>query len=105
MSTTSSPTYQHSPLWTLQLEFVRQLSTSSTNVVFGLVRNKAGSQALLDLDKERKNVRVLEADVTNFTSLKAAAADVSKVTGGVLEYLINNAAYVQTDRRGYDLTT
>ena len=84
---------------------MRQLSTSPTNVVFGLVRNKASSQALLDLDKERKNVHVLEADVRSFTGLKAAAAEVSKVTGGTLEYLINNAAYIQPARGEYDLTT
>ncbi|GJE88888.1 SDR family oxidoreductase [Phanerochaete sordida] len=87
------------------LEFIRQLSANPTNVVFGLVRNKANSQDLIALEKELTNVHVLEADVTDSARLKAAATEVAKVTGGTLDYLINNAAHVQTDRRFYNLTT
>lgn len=87
------------------LEFVRQLSANPENAVFGLVRSKGNSQDLLSLEKERSNVHVLEADVTDAPRLKVAAAEVAKVTGGTLEYLINNAAFVQQDRREYDPTT
>ncbi|KZT04733.1 NAD(P)-binding protein [Laetiporus sulphureus 93-53] len=83
------------------LEFVRQLSTSADNVVFGLVRNKATATKLFDLarDAPHSNVHILQADVLDLKALKAAAEEVSKVTGGSLDYLINNAAYLEVERR------
>ncbi|KAJ6541773.1 hypothetical protein B0H19DRAFT_1212873 [Mycena capillaripes] len=76
------------------LEFVRQLSADNTNTVFAIVRNKATSTRLTDLS--RSNVTILEADVTDAKALEAgefllAAAEVSKVTNGKLDYLIINA--------------
>ncbi|KAI0317442.1 hypothetical protein OF83DRAFT_1121432 [Amylostereum chailletii] len=38
------------------------------------------------------NLYALEADVVDHKALKAAAAEVSKITGGTLDVLINNAA-------------
>ena len=37
---------------------------------------------------------MLEADLTNKEALKKAAEETSKLTGGKLDYLINNAAFV-----------
>ncbi|GJE96843.1 SDR family oxidoreductase [Phanerochaete sordida] len=87
------------------LQFVRQLSADPSNTVFGLVRNKGTSQRLLALAHARSNVHVLEADVTDAARLRAAAAEVAKLTDGTLDCLVNNAAYVQETRRAYDLTT
>ncbi|KAJ6598604.1 hypothetical protein B0H10DRAFT_2179110 [Mycena sp. CBHHK59/15] len=71
-------------------EFISQLSSDGKNTVFAIVRNKATATKLNDLP--RKNIIVLEADITDPKALKAAASEVSKVTGGKLDYLINNAA-------------
>ncbi|KAH9895817.1 NAD(P)-binding protein [Cubamyces lactineus] len=79
-------------------EFVNQLSKDVNNVVFGVVRNTQSATKLLELQKSRSNVQVLEADITDVPSLKAAAAEVTKVTGGSLDYLINNAALVFNER-------
>ncbi|KAI0328959.1 short-chain dehydrogenases/reductase [Cubamyces sp. BRFM 1775] len=81
-----------------QREFVNQLSQDPKNIVFGIVRNLQSATKLHELQKSRPNVHVLQADITDVPSLKAAAAEVAKVTGGSLDYLINNAAQVFGDR-------
>ncbi|KAJ7625329.1 hypothetical protein DFH06DRAFT_742855 [Mycena polygramma] len=70
-------------------EFVNQLSADSANTVFAIVRNKATATELVKLS--RRNVTVLEADITDPRALMVAATEVSKATGGKLDYLINNA--------------
>ncbi|KAJ6541829.1 hypothetical protein B0H19DRAFT_326217 [Mycena capillaripes] len=81
------------------LEFVTQLSFDSGNTVFAIVRNKATATQLNALS--RKNVTVLEADVTDAKALELAAAKVSKTTGGKLDFLINNAG--KTNHPGFTL--
>ena len=45
-------------------------SRNSNNVVFGLVRNPASAPELVALQKSRSNVHILQADVTDRTSIK-----------------------------------
>jgi len=82
-------------------EFVNQLSTDSGNTIFALVRSRATADRLVELG--RPNVRILEADITNTKDLKYAAAEVSWIAGGSLDYLINNAAFVESERDGLTL--
>jgi len=77
----------------LGYEFIRQFSLASTNTVIGLVRNKAVTESRLAADGIT-NVTILEADITDYAALKSAAAEVAKLTGGSLDYLVNNAAYL-----------
>ncbi|KAG1813166.1 uncharacterized protein BJ212DRAFT_1447878 [Suillus subaureus] len=70
-------------------EFVNQLSTDSGNTVFALVRNEATANKLKELG--RHNVHIIEADITDNKALKYAAAEVSRLGGNSLDYLINNA--------------
>ncbi|KAI0328960.1 short-chain dehydrogenases/reductase [Cubamyces sp. BRFM 1775] len=86
-------------------EFVSQLSKDPKNTVFGIVRNPQSATQLLELQKTRPNVHILQADIIDVPSLKAAAAEVAKVTGGSLDYLINNAAQVGNERAGLTLST
>ncbi|KAI0653101.1 NAD(P)-binding protein [Cubamyces menziesii] len=86
-------------------EFVAQLSKDPSNIVFGMIRSPQSATQLLELQKTRPNVHILHADITDVPSLKAAAAEVAKVTGGSLDYLINNAAQVFTDRFNLTLTS
>jgi len=72
-------------------EFVRQLSATPENTIFALVRSKSSVNKIEALNA--KNVHVVEADIVDTKALKAVASDVSKVTGGSLDYLINNAAF------------
>ncbi|TFY65639.1 hypothetical protein EVG20_g5446 [Dentipellis fragilis] len=83
------------------LAFVRQLSAKPENVVFALVRNLNTTENLKNL--KRSNVHILKADISNIAELKAAAAEVAKITGGSLDVLINNAAYLALDRMGLHL--
>ncbi|KIJ36392.1 hypothetical protein M422DRAFT_34348 [Sphaerobolus stellatus SS14] len=85
------------------LEFVRQLSAVTTNQVFAIVRNKSTSTNLIELASKNKNIQILEADVTNYAQMKAAAAEVSKYTEGTLDVLVNNAAFVNRKHGGLGL--
>ncbi|KAK4223283.1 hypothetical protein QBC38DRAFT_487996 [Podospora fimiseda] len=77
-------------------EFLRQLSEDKDNLVIGLVRNKAATQkkAAAELG-DRPNAHILHGDLTNYASLKEAAAETAKIVGdrGV-DYLIANAGLV-----------
>jgi len=76
----------------LGLGLVRQLSAQPTNTVFALVRNPAKATALSALAAEPdRDIHILEADVTDSSSLLAAASAVGAVTGGTLDVLIHNA--------------
>lgn len=68
-----------------QFEFVRQLSSQPQNTVFALVRTKANSQKLLELDA--KNVHVLEADITDVKALKVT--DIQYVLFGTGDSFLN----------------
>jgi short-subunit dehydrogenase len=74
-----------------QYEFIRQLSKDQSNIVVGLVRNKVATDERLAKDSI-KNVTILEADITDFAAQQEAATQTAKLTGGSLDYLINNAA-------------
>ncbi|TFK56886.1 NAD(P)-binding protein [Heliocybe sulcata] len=78
------------------LEFVKQLSADKKNTVFGIIRNPAGSPNLTSI--KAPNVHVVKADITDRKSLDAAAAEISKITGGGLDVLINNAALLPEGR-------
>jgi NAD(P)-dependent dehydrogenase (short-subunit alcohol dehydrogenase family) len=82
-------------------EFVNQLSADSGNTVFALVRSKNNANKLTEL--RRHNVHIIEADITDNKALKNAAAEVSRLTGNSLDYLINNAGFVESQRSGLTL--
>jgi NAD(P)-dependent dehydrogenase (short-subunit alcohol dehydrogenase family) len=75
-----------------QYEWLRQLSSDPANEVFGLARNVAAVKTRLASDNI-SNVHVFEGDMVDHNSLNAAALEVSKVTGGSLDFLIVNGAY------------
>ncbi|EJD04817.1 short-chain dehydrogenases/reductase [Fomitiporia mediterranea MF3/22] len=82
--------------------WVRKLSVDANNKVFALVRNPETATQLQEFMKsdenKNKNVIVIKADLTDYKTLKAAAGDVSKATGGTLDYLINNGALLWHER-------
>ncbi|KAL4250745.1 NAD(P)-binding domain superfamily protein [Abortiporus biennis] len=85
------------------LAFIRQLSKSPKNIVFALARNPDTPHELQDLHKSRKNVHLLQADITDVKALKAAATKVASVTDGKLDYLVNNAAFADFSRQALPL--
>ncbi|KAK6517651.1 hypothetical protein TWF506_004835 [Arthrobotrys conoides] len=84
--------------------FIKHLAQDPTNTVFALVRNTTSSQPLTDLAASHKNVHILKADVTSPTELEAAAAAVSQITGGTLDVLIENAAFIIGEAASFTLT-
>lgn len=75
----------------LGYEFIRQFS-GPNNTVFGLVRNAPPTREKVAADK-LQNVHILTADITDLSSLKAARAEIEKITPHV-DVLINNAAFL-----------
>ncbi|EJD04868.1 short-chain dehydrogenases/reductase [Fomitiporia mediterranea MF3/22] len=86
------------------LGFVRRLSADTNNKVFALVRSPETATQLQEfvssIDNKNKNVVVLKADLTDYKTIKSAAEEVSKVTGGTLDVLINNGALLHHKRNG-----
>jgi len=73
--------------------FIKHLSQDPTNIVIGLVRNKADTEKKVAEDG-LKNVHILQADMVDVPALRKAAEETAKITGGGLDMLINNAAYM-----------
>ncbi|KAI0049396.1 NAD(P)-binding protein [Auriscalpium vulgare] len=69
------------------LEFVNKLSQDESNLVFGTARSLKRADKLNAL-----------ADINDIVALKAAAEGVASITGGSLDVLINNAAFIQLER-------
>lgn len=84
----------------LQYEWLRQLSQDPANTVFGIIRDVKTVQAKLDSDNIT-GVKLLVADMEDAASLKEAASQVSSITGGKLDHLIINGAYMTADTWHY----
>jgi len=77
----------------LGYNFVQHLAAIPGNTVIGLARNKNATLKRLEKDGI-SNVSIVQGDITDRPSLKTAFAEISKLTNGSLDYLINNAALV-----------
>ncbi|RYP46831.1 hypothetical protein DL768_007036 [Monosporascus sp. mg162] len=75
----------------LGLAFIRQLSQDPTSTVIGLVRDKAKAEKILDSELKRDNVKLVQGDLSDYASLAGAVKEASNITGGKLDYLIENA--------------
>ncbi|KAF2235985.1 NAD(P)-binding protein [Viridothelium virens] len=73
--------------------FIVHLASIPGNTVIGLVRNAESTRSRLVADGVN-NITILQADITDRTALKKAADETTKITGGKLDYLINNAAFL-----------
>ncbi|KAL4982163.1 hypothetical protein BDW68DRAFT_171298 [Aspergillus falconensis] len=77
--------------------FLSILSSDPSNTVIALVRNKAGTEKRVAEELAgRTNIHVIQADLDVYSTLETAAAETSKLTGGGLDYLIANAAFLTT---------
>ena len=72
-------------------EFVKQISSHSSNTVFALVRETKTATKLQQLANSRSNIHIVAGDITKPEQLIAAAEHISKTTGGSLDVLIHNA--------------
>ncbi|KAE9963721.1 hypothetical protein EG328_011113 [Venturia inaequalis] len=76
--------------------FIKKLASDPSNTVIGLVRNKEATLTRLQKDNI-SSIHILQADIEDSPALQTAASQVSKITGGSLDVLINNAAYVSEE--------
>lgn len=67
------------------------MAANPSNTVIGLVRDKTAADKKLASDGF-KNVTFIQAAIADRKSLLAVRDEVSKIAGGQLDYLINNAA-------------
>ncbi|KAF5023007.1 hypothetical protein F66182_4965 [Fusarium sp. NRRL 66182] len=78
----------------LGFEFLCQLSADTSNTVIGLVRNKQATDEKIKLEiPQRLNVHTVEADMGDYKSLEAVVNEITKITGGSLDYIIANSAH------------
>ncbi|KAF4125865.1 Short-chain dehydrogenase [Geosmithia morbida] len=76
-------------------EFLRQLSSNPKNTVIGLVRNKVATEDKIRKELgERQNVHIFTAYMEDYDSIKRNVANVSQITGGKLDVIIANAAFI-----------
>jgi NAD(P)-dependent dehydrogenase (short-subunit alcohol dehydrogenase family) len=64
-------------------------------LIVGLVRDKAGTEKKIAAELgDRSNIHILHGDLTDYASLKQAAADTAEIVGERgIDYLVANAAF------------
>ncbi|KAK7714032.1 hypothetical protein SLS63_011836 [Diaporthe eres] len=77
-----------------QFEFLRQLSLNPANTVIGLVRNVKSVEAKAKTELNRTNVHIIHGDLDSYEEASEATA---RITGGKLDYLISNGAYLHKE--------
>ncbi|OQV10210.1 hypothetical protein CLAIMM_14239 [Cladophialophora immunda] len=82
--------------------FVKYLAQNPENTIIGIVRDKAAADKSVAADG-LKNVTMIQAEVADHKSLLTAREKVAQITGGSLDYLINNAALIDTTTQGKGL--
>ncbi|KAI0159546.1 hypothetical protein GGR57DRAFT_457790 [Xylariaceae sp. FL1272] len=71
---------------------LRHISEDPSNIVIGIVRDKAATdKKVAEEIGGRPNIHIVEAQITDYESLKNTVEQVSKITGGSLDYIIGNA--------------
>ncbi|KAI0555997.1 NAD(P)-binding protein [Xylaria curta] len=76
----------------LGFEFIRQLSEDSKNIVVGLVRDKASTDKKVAAEINRPNIHIVQADLSDYDSLKKTVDVVAPIVNGSLDTIIANAA-------------
>jgi NAD(P)-dependent dehydrogenase (short-subunit alcohol dehydrogenase family) len=76
-----------------QFQYLRTLSKDPSNVIVGTARSVADTEAKVKAES-LSNVSIVQADLTNPASLNRAASEISKITGGAVDHLIVNGAYL-----------
>ncbi|TVY86622.1 putative oxidoreductase [Lachnellula willkommii] len=72
-----------------------QLSENADNVVVTIVRNKAATDSKITAELPgRKNIFVLQGDLTNLESIQNAFTETKKILGDSLDVLIANAGLI-----------
>ncbi|CAF9909978.1 MAG: hypothetical protein HETSPECPRED_009572 [Heterodermia speciosa] len=74
---------------------LKSISEDPQNLVVGLVRNTAATEQKIAAELgKRSNVHILHGDLTNYASLKQAAADTAQIVGDRgIDYLVGNAGF------------
>lgn len=74
---------------------LKSISEGPENLFVGLVRNKAATEEKVAKELgNRSNVHIVHADLTDYASLKQAAAETAKIVGERgIDYLVGNAGF------------
>ncbi|KAL1948587.1 hypothetical protein VTO73DRAFT_10393 [Trametes versicolor] len=83
----------------IDLELVKQLLDTPSNLVVATCRNPDKATALSDLKTSAKGtLRIIRLDVADFVNVRASAKEVETILGDIgLDYLVNNAGIVAWD--------
>lgn len=91
----------------LGLEFVRQLSSDTSNTILATCRSPDATSDLKTFASKSSKVHILQCDTSSLSSISSLHTAVTKVVGGdsVIDYLLNNAginAAPQHNSIGFD---
>ncbi|KAL9624675.1 MAG: hypothetical protein Q9160_001029 [Pyrenula sp. 1 TL-2023] len=77
----------------LGLEFVRQLSSDTSNIILATCRSPDAASDLKAFASKSSKIHVLQCDTSSLSSISSLHAAVSKALGGSgkIDYLLNNA--------------
>ncbi|KAI4213778.1 MAG: hypothetical protein LQ351_003744 [Letrouitia transgressa] len=75
----------------LGFEFIQKLHGDKRNILIGLVEDKNDAEKLFP---NSRNIKLVEANVADQNSLKSAVKEVAVITGGAIDYLINQPAHI-----------
>ncbi|KAI0407919.1 NAD(P)-binding protein [Xylaria palmicola] len=75
-------------------ELLCQVSQNPDNVVVGLVRDKAATEKKVLAELNRPNIHIVQADLTDYDSLKKSIDAVAPIVNGSLDCVIANAGYI-----------
>ncbi|KAF2971501.1 hypothetical protein GQX73_g2134 [Xylaria multiplex] len=73
--------------------FPRQISEDPNNVVVGL-RDKTATDKKVLVELNRPNIHIVQADLTDYESLKKSVDIVAPIINGSLDHIIANAGYI-----------
>ncbi|KAF2792457.1 NAD(P)-binding protein [Melanomma pulvis-pyrius CBS 109.77] len=74
-------------------QYLKTLSKDPSNKIIAVARNVDATQSQVTSDN-LANVHVVQGDLTDAESLKAAAKQASEITGGAVDHLVVNGAYL-----------
>ncbi|KAK4888087.1 hypothetical protein LTR27_012970 [Elasticomyces elasticus] len=70
---------------------LRKQASDSNKIIFALIRSQNTAGVLNKLAADRKNIHVIETDISSPQKLQLAVEQVSKITGGGLDVVVYNA--------------
>lgn len=78
---------------------MQYLAKDPANTIIGIVRDKQAADKAVAADG-LKNVTMVQAEIGDYKSLLSVREKIAEISGGGIDYLINNAAFIDKSSQG-----